>query len=362
MSTLNVVMFGLDRTGGVVVLMRYMDALQARGDRVGITTLGRPNDRRWLPVPNGIDVRFVGLRGRPYKAVVKLTPGHLGFPALEQRHLAKALPAVDLLIATHSLTASVVAASDSAGLYHAQHFEPLVMQYPRATALAEDSYRLPLYLTANCSWVADRITEAGGSVRGLVMPAIDHSTFTPAAREEPRDSFRVVTLAKRIPWKGLVDVVGGADQLALASSDPVVLVTYGPDQVRPRPRSALVEHHGLVSSDRLADLLQGADACVSGSWYESFPLPPLEAMACGTPVVCTRLGTEDYAVHESNCLIVPPRDQTAIASALHRIRDDAELRTELVANGLTTARRFTWAAAETAFASHVDAALDGSAP
>lgn len=78
------------------------------------------------------------------------------------------------------------------------------------------------------------------------------------------------------------------------------------------------------------------------SWYESFPLPPLEAMACGTPVVTTRIGTEDYAFNEKNCLVVPPRNPKAMAEAILRLLDDESLQERFKKEGLKTARQFTY--------------------
>src|SRR5439155_14082464 len=156
------------------------------------------------------------------------------------------------------------------------------------------------------------------------------------------DAVRVLTLGKAAAWKGMADVVEAVSRFARDNSRPVVLWTYGPDPVRRSPAHAAYEHHGFVGPQRLAELYRSSDVCVSASWYESFPLPPLEAMACATPVICTRLGTEDYADHERNCLLVPPKDPDAVAAALRRIAADGELRASLVKEGIETASRFTW--------------------
>ncbi|NUN97501.1 MAG: glycosyltransferase family 4 protein, partial [Candidatus Omnitrophica bacterium] len=72
-------------------------------------------------------------------------------------------------------------------------------------------------------------------------------------------------------------------------------------------------------------------------------LPPLEAMACGTPVVLTdSVGVREYAMHEGNCLMVPPGDPSALASAIRRALEDRALRERLAENGLATVPRFTW--------------------
>jgi glycosyltransferase involved in cell wall biosynthesis len=354
---INFNLFGLDRTGGSVVLLRYVSALQRVGHAVSITTLGRENDPRFLRLPDGVDSRYLGLRSKHYKALVRLVPGHLGFPRREVERLRRNMLSADLQIATYSLTAAPAAASGAPVLYHAQHFEPLIVPRGRSASLARDSYRLGVYQTANCSWVASQIEDLGGTVRGIIPPGIDHELFW-AAAERPSGHFRVLTLQKRAPWKGYRDVIAAVSQLANEISTPIQLTTYGPDRMRAKLGAVAAHHHGLVDQPTLAGLYRSSHVCVSASWYESFPLPPLEAMATGTPVICTAIGTEDYARHEHNCLIVPPEQPRAIVDALKRLLVDADLRCELIANGLTTAHQFTWSRAEQLFLDHAAAASD----
>ena len=77
------------------------------------------------------------------------------------------------------------------------------------------------------------------------------------------------------------------------------------------------------------------------SLYEGFGMPPLEAMACGTPVVSSSSSSLPEVVGDAG-LIVPPADADALADALLRLLADAELRAELRAKGLLQARRFSW--------------------
>jgi glycosyltransferase involved in cell wall biosynthesis len=351
---------GLDRTGGNVVLFRYIDALLARGHEVAIATLGKQGDRRFLPEPTNVPCTYVGLRDKPYRALMHATRGALGYPAREVRRLAGAAsPEADLRLATYTFTVFSALRAGGPVHHHVQHHEVLLQPTARLERLIEDALRCPdVYRTANCTWVAERIADVGGDVRGIVMPAIDHDVFTPGRRRPAGDDasrpFRVITLGKAVDWKGLVDVVAACEILA-RDTGPVELVSYGAD----RPKvggSVRLEHHGLVDSARLAELYRSADVCVSGSWYESFPLPPLEAMATGTPVVCTRIGTEDYAFDDVNSLIVPPKDPEAMAAAMRRIREDADLRRELVANGLSTAALHRWVDAEQSFVRHAETA------
>ena len=96
------------------------------------------------------------------------------------------------------------------------------------------------------------------------------------------------------------------------------------------------------SNDQLAELYSVADVVVIPSLYESSPLPPLEAMACGSPVVTTRFGTEDYCIDSENSLVVPPQDPDALARAIIQILSDSSLADKLSKNGLMTSKLHSW--------------------
>jgi len=91
----------------------------------------------------------------------------------------------------------------------------------------------------------------------------------------------------------------------------------------------------------LPALYAGADLFVFPSLYEGFGLPPLEAMACGTPVVCSNAASLPEVVGDA-ALTVDPYDVDALADAMCRVLVDGQLREDLRARGLARARRFSW--------------------
>ena len=98
---------------------------------------------------------------------------------------------------------------------------------------------------------------------------------------------------------------------------------------------------GYVDRARLRELYRHARAFVYPSRYEGFGIPPLEAMACGAPVIATRTGAiPEYA--EGAALLVDPGDRVALGDALVRLLRDAPLRRELRARGAERARTYTW--------------------
>ncbi|HID87276.1 MAG TPA: glycosyltransferase family 1 protein, partial [Anaerolineae bacterium] len=77
------------------------------------------------------------------------------------------------------------------------------------------------------------------------------------------------------------------------------------------------------------------------SLYEGFGLPPLEAMACGTPVITSNASSLPEVVGEAG-IMVEPRDVRALAEAMERALTDTSLRAGMKAKGLEQAGRFTW--------------------
>jgi glycosyltransferase involved in cell wall biosynthesis len=98
---------------------------------------------------------------------------------------------------------------------------------------------------------------------------------------------------------------------------------------------------GLVPTEDLLYIYNAAKLLVHPSLYEGFGLPPLEAMACGTPVVVSNTSSLPEVVGDSG-ILVDPRDVTAMASAIKRALTDEALREDLISKGLRRAKLFSW--------------------
>ncbi|MGH2592133.1 MAG: glycosyltransferase family 4 protein [Anaerolineae bacterium] len=100
---------------------------------------------------------------------------------------------------------------------------------------------------------------------------------------------------------------------------------------------------GYLSDADKAALISGATALVFPSLYEGFGFPVIEAMACGTPVICSSTSSMPEAAGDA-ALLVDPLDTNAIATAIDRILSDIDLRRDLAERGVTQAAKFTWQA------------------
>jgi len=126
-------------------------------------------------------------------------------------------------------------------------------------------------------------------------------------------------------------VVGGSNQSVFAAGPPLA----------PATGSARVVHAGCLSDAELKALYQQALGLVFPSLYEGFGLPPLEAMACGCPVVAAHAGALPEVCGEA-ALYVDPTSTTSIEAALLRLATEPAERERLRAAGLARAATFTW--------------------
>jgi glycosyltransferase involved in cell wall biosynthesis len=98
---------------------------------------------------------------------------------------------------------------------------------------------------------------------------------------------------------------------------------------------------GYVADEDLPRLYRAARAFVYPSLFEGFGLPPLEAMACGTPVVTSDVSSLPE-VTGAAALLIDPTDERALANALIEIVNNESLRAELREKGVAQAKKFTW--------------------
>ena len=123
-----------------------------------------------------------------------------------------------------------------------------------------------------------------------------------------------------------------------------MLVLAGPEGWGPKlPLSERVIRTGFLAEETLPGLLAAAEVFCYPSLYEGFGLPPLEAMAAGTPALVGRYTAAEEVAGDA-ALLVDPRDTDELAAGLHRLALDGELRSRLALAGKARAAAFTWEA------------------
>jgi glycosyltransferase involved in cell wall biosynthesis len=161
--------------------------------------------------------------------------------------------------------------------------------------------------------------------------------FTPGGEEEDYILF-AGTLE---PRKGIDDLIAVYESLPEPKPRLVLAGDRGWGHTGRGAQRAPLETMGYVTREKLRDLYRRAQIFVYPSRAEGFGIPPLEAMACGAPVIATRVGAiPDFAGDAA--LLVDAGDRDALHGALVRLLRDGALRRELRSRGPERARRYRW--------------------
>jgi glycosyltransferase involved in cell wall biosynthesis len=327
-------------SGGVLVLVHHANGLAARGYHV--TFVGSAG---------GADPEIrEKLSPQVQVLSASLSLEEANNPAAKLRlawQIARLVPPSDVLVATH--TPAVVPTllaryllrrggrlvwfhQDYAEMFEGRPFEQwLLRRAPRWFARV-------ITVSQAC---ADEI-EAASGVRPWVVPqGYSIAGELPERAAPPPGEKVLMYMGDRRPRKGWDDFIAAVNlvyerhpdlRLVLVSKDPGPLDTPVPYELHQRPSWA-----------QIAARYRACHLFVASSWWEGFGRPPLEAMACGTPVVMTdSRGVREDARPKVNCLLTPIQDPPALAAAIDRVLSDPALARRLGEAGRQTALEFTW--------------------
>jgi D-inositol-3-phosphate glycosyltransferase len=219
--------------------------------------------------------------------------------------------------------------------------------------------------------------------RLAVIPCgVDTELFAPGDQASARTALglgadpHLLYVGRQTPIKGLETLLDAMARLR-ASGSRARLSIVGGDADEPlngheaalRERLAslglgdVVTFVGAQPQDRLPAWYVAADATVLPSYYESFGMVALEAMACGSPVVASRVGGLQTTVRDGvTGLLVPDHDPVALADALGRLLDDEGLRWRLGREGVRWAVQHRWPCVAEAVCREYAALVEAAAP
>jgi D-inositol-3-phosphate glycosyltransferase len=227
--------------------------------------------------------------------------------------------------------------------------------------------------------------------RVAVIPCgVDPAVFHPVRQADAREALGRDQCERLILFVGRIEQIKGIDVLLRAMgllfarhpelrSDVCLLVIGGaldpgddaPETEKILELRRLVHEHrmeanvafvGSRGQDELALYYAAADVCAVPSLTESFGLVALEAMACGTPVVGTRVGGLQTVIeHGESGLLVPAGDYRALAESIAQVLTDARLRMHLAHGARGRAEHFTWRRVGDRISELYDRVLEGRA-
>jgi len=233
--------------------------------------------------------------------------------------------------------------------------------------------QVPRIVTVSESSKRDIVEQMGISAEQLdVVPVgVDHLRFRPLAGIARIPGRIMTTASADVPLKGLVPLLEALAKLRTERHAELVVIgkpradSPVPDTIERLGLTDAVTFVSGVSDERLVELYAEASLAVVPSLYEGFSLPAVEAMACGVPLVATTGGALPEVVGTSGetGLLVPPGDPGALAAAMQRVLDDADLAERLSAAGRgRVLEHFTWRACAEGTVEHYRWVLDRAAP
>lgn len=356
-------------SGGSLVLYNFMENLVKRGHEVYVVTpdlcIKWKEDtkeeiiqkRKSTNSPNFFDSVYIKSGFKDLKNKITTTDlwwYHHFLPKFIKKvieNFDKNINSCDILVATLWLTClPAYLLSDKAKniFFHMQHYEELFSidsEFKRK--LTRMSYFLPFNLIANSTWLKNIVSKICNRNSELITPGIDFKMFKPSIlpseKYRPKSKYNILSFVDRNrEFKGAKE---------LYETIKIVKKELGKDKVNfklygfslPKYFSDLgVEFLGYVSPYRLPELYSSGDIFLFASWYESFPLPPIEAMSCGCFVVTTKFGTEDYAIGNWNSFVVLPRNPNQLAEKTLIAVENPKSLISMVENALETVKKFNW--------------------
>jgi glycosyltransferase involved in cell wall biosynthesis len=360
------VLGGVDAGGQNVHVAALAAALGRQGDEVVVhTRRDDPAMARRVALAPGVDVDHVPA-GPPTEVPKDALLPHMKAFAEDLREQWRADPpdvvhthfwmsAVAALDAVRGLGIPVVHTFHALGTVKRRHQGARDSSPPERIDIERGIARRVDHIVATCTDEVFELVRLGANRHRIsVVPCgVDRRRFSPAGPVDPRsgERHRLVAACRLVERKGIADVVralaGLPDvELHVAGGPPVDALEADPEARRLR---ALADSLGVgdrlvlrgrVGRDGMPALLRSAHAVVCVPWYEPFGIVPLEAMACGVPVVASAVGGQvDTVVHGVTGLHVPPRDPAALAAALEDLLDHPERRAQLGRAGLERVRR-----------------------
>src|SRR5262245_51011373 len=255
---------------------------------------------------------------------------------------------------------SVVTIHDCIHLMFPQYLPGRLALHYAQTSISLATRRATRVMTVSESSKRDilRFVEAPAEKIDVIYNAYDER-FTVEPREEDvvrvRERFQLhdefVLYAGNVkPHKNLERLIDAFDLVRKRGLDHLKLVIIGDDISKYTALRRGVHFHqlhkfvrflGYLPEETLAVMYRLAGVFVFPSLYEGFGLPPLEAMASGTPVVTSNVSSLPEVAGDA-AVLVDPYDAHAIADGIHRVLSDETLRRDLRKKGVARAGQFSW--------------------
>lgn len=192
----------------------------------------------------------------------------------------------------------------------------------------------------------------------IIPPAVDHNLYYQNRNKAVLKKYRIEETEKVVlyvgaeePRKNIQFLINSLSKLKNRIPQVKLLKVGMPNYIGVREK--LLKHieslnlqkdvifTGYVSESELAEIYNAVDLFVFPSLYEGFGMPPLEAMACGTPVITSNTSSLPEVVGDA-AIVVDPYDANKLVEEMYQLLTDDGLKEEMIRKGLRRSKMFSW--------------------
>jgi glycosyltransferase involved in cell wall biosynthesis len=292
----------------------------------------------------GVEARIVALKDYPEIYDWKLLTQPIIYK--DESEMLEQFPESDIVVATHWTTAGWVAKLVESGkgknsAYFLQDYESWF--YPESDRESRkqviETYKWIQNKIVKSDWLRGLLAEDGYETKKIRL-GMDLGLYYPR-RVEKKERPVVLAMARpRTERRGFPSIVEALKQVKDEMPE-VEIILFGDDLSKYKIPFEYTDMGVITNQNKLAELYTIADVYLDGSDFQGFGRPALEAMACETACVLTKVGgVIEYAKHNENCLLVTPKVPREFADAIVTILKDNELQERFVKSGLKTVKDY----------------------
>ena len=306
--------------GGVKIIFEHANRLKRLGAKVTIVT------------------HFVKPTWYPIEAEYIQVPFDL--------ELAKGIPDCDVIVATYWDHIQPCIETGIAPVVYFEQGDFHLFDYENMNLILKHfihkQFKIPPFIYTVSQQAAEFIQNIYEREAEVYPNAVDEKVFTPdGTKMQSERPYLLMVGGESANFKGISYIMDAYESIKDEFELDLYWIT--PETPSEKMKERVTKCFISPPQETIASLYRGAALYVCGSVYENFPLPPLEAMACGCPVVTTdNRGSLEYSVHQNNALICRMRDSEDMASQIKQLLSNPELKERLIQNGLETAKRYNW--------------------
>lgn len=368
--TINFIVPSLNRKyfgGGQYCIIKYADELAKKGHNINIIPLYKSERPKWINCKanyifknqksifdNSIKNTFKNITSIIDKKLFRLKTDFVK-RAINLDYMKDVIKNADVTVATRWDTAEIVYRfGKGRKVYFIQHFEPLFFDDNDSynKKLCEWSYQLPLVKIANSSWLQNKLYDYSNShsINEKIykcINAVDLDIYKKQNIIKDRKHNKHIKIisygGRKVKWKGFEEMAKAIYAVRNELKNYEIEWEVFGDAILPSNNEfAPYKSLGFLNPYELNKVYNQCDILLSASWYESFPLFPAEAMACGLATITTKSGTEDYAIHGETAEVVEEKNPDSIANGLIKLIVNKDYRENIANSGNKYIQKFNW--------------------